>query len=133
MTETSASRWAIAIHGGAGAMTPETMGAASAAEHEAALGVALDAGRHPALALDLLKVFDSQVAGGKRYDLATVGRRQAHATFHTSHATDRMAGITWAMDLTPLVQDSALSPEAYALGYLERLQTDVRDRIRRFA
>ncbi|MFM9092685.1 MAG: PIG-L family deacetylase, partial [Verrucomicrobiota bacterium] len=67
--------------------------------------VALDAGRHPDLALDLLKVFDSQVAGGKRYDLATVGRRQAHATFHTSHATDRMAGITWAMDLTPLIQD----------------------------
>jgi hypothetical protein len=94
--------------------------------------VALDAGRHPALALDLLKVFDSQVAGGKRYDLATIGRRQAHATFHTSHATDRMAGITWAMDLTPLVQDPALSPEDYTLGYLERLQSDVRDRIRRF-
>lgn len=95
--------------------------------------VALDAGRHPALALDLLKVFDSQVAGGKRYDLATIGRRQAHATFHTSHATDRMAGITWAMDLTPLVQDPALCPEAYTLGYLARLQSDVRDRIRRFA
>jgi len=95
--------------------------------------VALDAGRHPDLALDLLKVFDSQVAGGKRYDLATVGRRQAHATFHTSHATDRMAGITWAMDLTPLVQDPALSPEDYTLGYLARLQSDVRDRIRRFA
>ena len=43
MTETSKSRWAIAIHGGAGAMTPETMDAATAAEHEAALGVALDA------------------------------------------------------------------------------------------
>ena len=95
--------------------------------------VALDAGRHPALALDLLKVFDSQVAGGKRYDLATIGRRQAHATFHTSHATDRMAGITWAMDLTPLVQDPTLCPEAYTLGYLARLQSDVRDRIRRFA
>jgi len=95
--------------------------------------VALDAGRHPSLALDLLKVFDSQVAGGKRYDRATVGRRQAHATFHTSHATDRMAGITWAMDLTPLIRDPALSPEAYTLGYLERLQTDVRDRMRRFA
>ncbi len=95
--------------------------------------VALDAGRHPDLALDLLKVFDSQVAGGKRYDLATIGRRQAHATFHTSHATDRMAGITWAMDLTPLVHDPALCPEAYTLGYLARLQSDVRDRIRRFA
>lgn len=46
MTETTqTSRWAIAIHGGAGAMTPETMDAAAAAEHEAALGVALDAGR----------------------------------------------------------------------------------------
>jgi hypothetical protein len=89
--------------------------------------VALDAGRHPALALDL-----PQVAGGKRYDLATIGRRQAHATFHTSHATDRMAGITWAMDLTPLVQDPTLCPEAYTLGYLARLQSDVRDRIRRF-
>ncbi|MES1195197.1 MAG: PIG-L family deacetylase, partial [Opitutus sp.] len=29
--------------------------------------VPLDSGRHPALALDLLKVFDSQVTGGKRY------------------------------------------------------------------
>jgi hypothetical protein len=94
--------------------------------------VALDAGRHPALALDLLKVFDSQVAGGKRYDLATIGRRQAHATFHTSHATDQMAGITWAINLTPLVQDPTLCPEAYTLGYLARLQSDVRDRIRRF-
>jgi beta-aspartyl-peptidase (threonine type) len=45
MTETSESRWAIAIHGGAGSMTPETMNAASVAAHEAALGAALDAGR----------------------------------------------------------------------------------------
>jgi beta-aspartyl-peptidase (threonine type) len=45
MMETRESRcWAIAIHGGAGAMTPETMDAATVAVHEAALGVALDAG-----------------------------------------------------------------------------------------
>jgi beta-aspartyl-peptidase (threonine type) len=37
-------RWAIAIHGGAGAMTPATMDAAAAAEHEAALALALDLG-----------------------------------------------------------------------------------------
>ena len=67
--------------------------------------VALDAGRHPELALELLKVFDSQVTGGKRYDLATMGRRSAHATYHTSHATDKVTGITWAMDLTPLLSD----------------------------
>ena len=29
----------------------------------------------------LLGVFDSQVSGGKRYDLATAGRRLAHATY----------------------------------------------------
>jgi beta-aspartyl-peptidase (threonine type) len=46
MKETSkTARWALAIHGGAGAMTRETMDAATAAAHEAALGVALDAGR----------------------------------------------------------------------------------------
>ena len=45
MTETSqTSRWAIAIHGGAGSMTPETMDAAGAQAHAAALGAALDAG-----------------------------------------------------------------------------------------
>jgi LmbE family N-acetylglucosaminyl deacetylase len=92
--------------------------------------VALDAGGHPALALDLLKVFDSQVAGGKRYDLATIGRRSAHATFHTSHATDKMSGITWAMDLTPLVKDPALSVEEYTLAAIDRLRADVSKRLR---
>jgi len=31
------------------------------------------------------------VTGGKRYDLAVMGLRLAHATFHTSHATDALA------------------------------------------
>jgi LmbE family N-acetylglucosaminyl deacetylase len=95
--------------------------------------VALDAGGHPALALDLLKVFDSQVSGGKRYDLATMGRRAAHATFHTSHATDRMQGITWAVDLTPLVRDDTLSIEEFTTAHIDRLRADVTQRLRAFA
>ena len=95
--------------------------------------VALDSGRHPELALDLLKVFDSQVTGGKRYDLATSGRRSANATFNTSHATDNSSGITWAMDLTPLVNDSSLDLAAYTLGYVDRLRADIAGRIARFA
>lgn len=91
--------------------------------------VALDSGRRPGLAAELLKVFDSQIAGGKRYDLATVGRRLANATFHTSHATDRLEGITWTMDLTPLVNDPKLSVRDYALGYIDRLRADVAARI----
>jgi len=93
--------------------------------------VALDSGRHPELAAELLKVFDSQVTGGKRYDLAALGRRAAHATFHTSHATDRVNGITWAMDLTPLLHTPRLSLVDYTLEHVRRLQKDVEDRLLR--
>lgn len=91
--------------------------------------VVLDSGRRLELAADLLKVFDSQISGGKRYDLATLGRRAAHATFHTSHATDRVAGITWAMNLTPLVEDPVFSLADYTLGFVERFREDVAARL----
>ncbi|HEY4301729.1 MAG TPA: PIG-L family deacetylase [Candidatus Didemnitutus sp.] len=94
--------------------------------------VALDSGRETELSSELLKVFDSQVTGGKRYDLATLGRRSANATFHTSHATDRMSGITWAIDLTPLVADPALDVGAFTLGFIDRLRTDVAARVAKF-
>lgn len=87
--------------------------------------VALDSGRRPELAAALLRVFGSQLAGGKRYDLATLGRRAANATFHTSHATDRMTGITWAVDLTPLVADPARDVAELTLGHLDRLRAEV--------
>ncbi len=95
--------------------------------------VALDAGRHPELAAKLLEVFASQVVGGKRYDLAALGRRAANATFHTSHSTDRMAGITWAMDLTPLLRDDSMPLERYVGDVVARFQADVVRRVRTFA
>ena len=94
--------------------------------------VALDSGRRPELAGELLRVFDSQVTGGKRYDLAALGRRLAHATFHTSHATDRLGGITWAMDLTPLIEDPTRDVTDFTLAHLERLRADVAGRLSRF-
>lgn len=93
----------------------------------------LDASANPKLAARLVAVFQSQIAGGKRYDLATAGRRLAHATFHTAHATDRATALTWAMDLTPLVQDDKLSVRKFTLGHLDRLRADVAARLRRFA
>jgi LmbE family N-acetylglucosaminyl deacetylase len=94
--------------------------------------VALDSGRRPELARKLLEAFDSQVSGGKRYDLAALGRRLAHATFHTSHRTDAFAGITWAMDLTPLVRDDTLDIAAFTLAHIDRLRDDVASRLGRF-
>lgn len=95
--------------------------------------VALDSGRHLGLAEELLKVFDSQISGGKRYDHATLGRRAANATFHTSHATDKLTGITWAMDLSPLVQHPELSVEKFVAGLTQRLQDDVVARVRAYS
>jgi LmbE family N-acetylglucosaminyl deacetylase len=95
--------------------------------------VALDVGRRPELAAELLLAFDSQIAGGKRYDLATLGRRAAHATFHASHATDQLTGITWAVDLTPLVRDPGLSVENFAADLTAKLREDVVRRVRAFS
>ena len=50
--------------------------------------VLLDDSPRPALAAKLIGAFQSQIAGGTRYDRAIAGRRLANATFHTSHATD---------------------------------------------
>ncbi len=92
--------------------------------------VALDSGRQPQLARQLIAAFKSQIAGGKRYDLAALGRRTAHATFHTSHATDRLEGITWAVDLQPLLEPGGPSLESYAESALARFRDDVLRRIR---
>lgn len=92
----------------------------------------LDDSARPKLAAKLIGAFESQIAGGKRYDLAIAGRRLANATFHTSHATDGSAALTWAMDLTPLVRDPKLSVEKYTLGYVDRLRADVAARLKKF-
>ena len=95
--------------------------------------VALDSGRHPDLARRLLAVFDSQISGGKRYDLAAIGRRAANATFHTSHATDSLAGITWAVDLTPVTRDGGPLIRDFTAMLVARLGADVSQRLKTWA
>ena len=84
----------------------------------------------PELAKALNEVFATQIAGGKRYDLAVIGRRTANATFSQAHSTDQETAMQWAMDLTPLVQDDALDPLAYVVGFIDRLKADVTERLR---
>jgi len=74
-------------------------------------------------------VYDSQIAGGKRYDLASQGRRRAHATFLESHAADKSEMVALAMDLTPLVLDETLDPVKFALAAIRRFEDDVRQRL----
>ena len=91
--------------------------------------VSLDVSAHENLQAALLGVFDSQICGGKRYDLATQGRRRAHATYHASHGTDVATGLTFAMDLTPLVTDPGLSPWTHVSGYIQRLSEEIEARL----
>ena len=95
--------------------------------------VAFDVSPHVNLQAALLGVFDSQIAGGKRYDLATLGRRRAHATYHASHSTDAATGVLFAMDLTLLVTDPELAPAAVARSHAERFAKDVAERLERLA
>lgn len=91
--------------------------------------VAMDASANPELAEKLVAVFDSQIAGGKRYDLAAMGRRLSNATFFASHATDTTNAVSFAMDLTPLVQDDTLSVADFTLRHIENLRADVAGRL----
>ena len=90
-----------------------------------------DVSGHENLQAALLGIFDSQVAGGKRYDLATMGRRKAHATYHSSHGVDEAAGLTFAMDLTPLMNDPKLDVAAFVQGYIDRFAQEVAERLRK--
>lgn len=86
---------------------------------------------HPNIAAALVEVFDSQIVGGKRYDLATAGRRLSNATYATSHKVDQASAIIYAMDLTPLIEDDLVDIMEYVTGYIDRFKKDVEDRIKK--
>jgi len=93
--------------------------------------VAEDVAERESLAMSLIGLFDSQIAGGKRYDLAVLGRRRAHATYRESHQLDRSTALSLAMDLTPLLQDDRLEPMSLVRGLVERFSAEVRERLAR--
>ena len=93
--------------------------------------VTFDVSAHENLQAALLGVFDSQISGGKRYDLATMGRRRANATYFESHGADIVTGMIYAMDLTPLAEDPYLNIQEFLEGFIERTNKDIQDRITR--
>ena len=88
--------------------------------------VLMDVSGGDALATALNGVFHSQIAGGKRYDLAILGRRAANATFFNSHATDAATQLIFGMDLTPLVMDPSKDIVSYVSDLIDRFSADVR-------
>jgi len=93
--------------------------------------VRMDVSGYDHLASALNGIFDSQIGGGKRYDLATLGRRSANATFLESHASDSASHLSFAMDLTPLLLDDSIDPVDFTLSAVDRFRGDVSNRLRR--
>jgi len=91
--------------------------------------VLMDVSGRDNLAAALNGVFDSQIAGGKRYDLATLGRRAANATFFESHATDKTNQLIFGMDLTPLVADETTDIIQFVTGHIRQFEQDVRNKL----
>jgi LmbE family N-acetylglucosaminyl deacetylase len=86
--------------------------------------VVMDVTGHEKLADELAACFRSQIAGGKRYDLAVSGRRAANATFADPHTTDRATQVIYGMDLTPLMND-AIDPGEYVDAMIEKFRVEV--------
>ena len=89
-----------------------------------------DVSGNDSLAAALNGIFDSQIAGGKRYDLAVMGRRRANATFFQSHGVDSSDALAFAMDLTPLAHDDSLDILEYVTGAIDRFRADVVAKLR---
>ncbi|HEO70494.1 MAG TPA: PIG-L family deacetylase [Candidatus Hydrogenedentes bacterium] len=94
--------------------------------------VAFDMTEHEGLQAALLGLFDSQVAGGKRYDLATLGRRRANATYFASHDVDVSLGMWFAMDLTPAIADD-VEPQDLVQQHIKRFAAEVNERLARLS
>jgi len=93
--------------------------------------VAFDVSAHENLQAALLGVFDSQICGGKRYDLATMGRRRANATYYATHGVDVATGMIFAMDLTPLIENLDREIADYVQEFAARFVQDVTQRLSR--
>ena len=93
--------------------------------------IVFDLSQQENLQAALLGLYDSQISGGKRYDLASLARRRANATYFASHGVDDATGLAYAMDLTPLIVNPGLDVRTYVQGYIERFAQDVHTLITR--
>lgn len=84
----------------------------------------LDVSGSEALGVQLLRCFETQLAGGKRYELAALGRRRANATFRESHQTDSSTSQILALELAPFIG----RPDEL-LNWIRKLHKDFADSV----
>ena len=87
--------------------------------------IGFDVSRNERLQKRILDVFESQIAGGKAYTKASIGRRYQNATYYRSHSVDSYKMVCYAIDLKPLLKNPNLSVKEYALSFVEDLRKEV--------
>lgn len=75
--------------------------------------------------LSLLSPFKSQVDGGKRYDLATIGRMRANATYFNSHSIDLCSLAYFAIDLGDLIKNPDMKRSEFIERYINKFKKEV--------
>lgn len=86
--------------------------------------VVLPVSQNEELALKLCQAHESQVYGGKRYDIGAIGRRKANATFFESTATDTETALSFAMDLTPLIHAKVFDPKSFVKAHIRNFEKE---------
>ena len=87
--------------------------------------IGLDVSRNERLQKKLLDVFESQIAGGKAYTKASIGRRYQNATYYQSHSVDSNKMISYAIDMKPLIKNPNLSIKVFALSFVDDLKDEI--------
>lgn len=73
----------------------------------------------------LIALHKSQVAGGKAYDEATVGRMLANATFFESHSVDQNQYQWFGVDLMPLIDNKNLTLREFSEQHIGDFKNEV--------
>jgi len=93
--------------------------------------VLLDVGGDVLAAEQLIKIYKSQIYGGKRYDQAVLGRARSNATFFQSHAVDEIEKLWYAMDLTPLIQSDSRDMVDFITSHIDQFHENVEKKIKK--
>ena len=89
--------------------------------------IGFDVSRNEKLQKKILDVFESQIAGGKAYTKASIGRRYQNATYYQSHSVDSCKMISYAIDLLPLLKNKNLTPYEYAMSFVDDLKNEIKE------
>ncbi len=81
----------------------------------------------------LLASHQSQLQGGKRYDLAVRGRNLANATFASEASVDELESASYALNLCPLVGADAVSVTDFVEQLAIQLHTQLVSTVRPYA